>query len=69
MTGFKKQLRELLGIKVFRFNSPCLYCGQNMRVAPGQLAYFHRKCRTQGRELVKKSLKKTNYGQNKKNNN
>lgn len=53
--GFKKLVREALGINVFRFNSPCLLCGEDMRVAPGQLAYFHRKCRTKGRELVRKS--------------
>ena len=54
--GFLKRLREELGMKVFRIDSPCIYCGENMRVAPGQIAYFHRKCRTEGRLLVKKSM-------------
>jgi len=55
MTGFKKRLRDELGIRVFRFNSPCLLCGKNMRVAPGQIAYFHAECRTKGRELMRRA--------------
>jgi len=53
--GFLKRLRAEMGIKVFRFNSPCILCGKNMRVAPGQIAYFHKECRTKGRELVKRA--------------
>lgn len=55
--GLKKLYRDAVGVKVFRFDSPCIYCGENMRVAPGQIAYFHRKCRTKGRELVRNSKK------------
>ena len=36
-----------------------------MRVAPGQFAMFHSKCRTKGRKL----LKKINYGKENRNNN
>lgn len=55
--GFRKVLREMLDIKVFRFNSPCLLCGKDMRVAPGQIAYYHKECRTKGRLLVRKANK------------
>ena len=55
MPGIRKQLREALGIRVFRVDSPCLLCGKNMRVAPGQIAYYHAECRTEGRKLVRKS--------------
>ena len=53
--GRNKQIREAMGIRVFRFNSPCLLCGEDMRVAPGQVAYYHAGCRTEGRKLVRKS--------------
>ena len=53
--GFNKQVRDEQGIRVFRFNSPCLLCGKDMRVAPGQIAYFHAECRTKGRELMRRA--------------
>jgi len=53
--GFNKQVRDEQGIRVFRFNSPCLLCGKDMRVASGQIAYFHKECRTKGRELMRRA--------------
>lgn len=32
-----------------RFKKPCQYCGEPIFVSPGQIAYFHRQCRTYGR--------------------
>ena len=63
MAGFRKIMRDALGIRVFRVDSPCILCKENMRVAPGQFAMFHGKCRTKGRIL----LKKINYNESKNN--
>lgn len=42
-----KALKKSMNIK--RFQEPCKYCGQPMFVSVGQIAYFHRACRTKGR--------------------
>lgn len=34
-----------------RIGRPCLHCGKDMKVSIGQLAYWHKECRTEGRRL------------------
>ena len=50
------QLSDLVAESIKTFNR-CVHCDIPMRIGQGQLAYFHKECRLDGRRAMEKTRK------------
>jgi len=48
------KLRSIIPKTTGRYRKNCIQCKEPMLLSSGQLAYWHKECRTKGRELFTK---------------